>query len=556
MKPLRPFLRKLFGKSPACRRKQVPQSPTSRFRPGLFSLEERDVPSADLFADATLLTGSQISVVGSNVGASAEPGEPAGEGTNGDVNSVWWSWTAPETGWAEINTFRSNLDTVLAVYTGNAVHDLTLVAANDDALDTQSQVLFPVTAGTTYRIAVDGYGADTGDILLHLGTTPVNDDFASATVVPGGTVTGANLAATQESGEPAGGSKPVHSVWWSWTAPATGEVTANTFGSDFDTILAVYTGSAVDDLTMIAVNDDATFPSDVASEVVFHAYAGTTYHFAVDGYLNDTGRIVLNLPEPVISDNPPVIADQTFTVNENSAASTVVGSVVAEDDAAGLTFAITGGDSMNLFAIDAATGEIRTASGGVLDYEARGSHQLVVEVTDSAGQSASAAVTVQVNDVNDAPVLDNSGSMSLRTMQLLQLSNTGTLVSELLASAGGDRIADQDAGALSGIAIIAADTAHGSWQYSTDGSTWASLGAVSDGSARLLAADASTRIRFVPALGYTGTLAEAITFRAWDQTTGSNGGLASTLFSGGTSAFSAGTETASLAVNSLLGWLL
>jgi hypothetical protein len=557
MNPLRPFLRKVFAKALAPAGARTARPHASRFRPGLLSLEERDVPSADFFADAIALTGTQITVSGSNVGATAEPGEPAGEGTNGDVNSVWWNWTAPASGQVEINTFGSSLDTVLAVYTGTGLDKLNLFAANDDALDTQSQVLFSAAAGTTYHISVDGYGGDTGDFTLRLGTTPANDNFANSTVVPGGTVTGTNLAATQESGEGAGTSGAINTVWWSWTAPTTGEVTVNTHGSDFDTILAVHTGSAMGGLTMIAVNDDSSFPSTTTSQVTFQAYAGTTYHFAVDGYQNATGNVVLNLPEPVIVDSPPIIADQAFAVNENASGNTAVGSVVAEDDAGGLTYAITGGDGMGLFAIDAATGVMRTATGAALDYEAKDSYQLVVEVTDIAGQSASAAVAITVNDVNDAPVLDNSGSMSLRTMELLQLSNTGTLVSDLLASAGGGRIADQDAGALTGIAITAADTAHGSWEFSTNGgSTWVALGAVSDGSARLLAADANTRIRFVPALGYTGTLAQAITFRAWDQTAGSNGGFASTVVSGGTTAFSAQTETASLTVRSLLGWLL
>jgi hypothetical protein len=557
MNALRPFLRKVFAKALAPAGARTPRPNAPRFRPGLLSLEERDVPSADFFADAIALTGTQITVSGSNVGATAEPGEPAGEGTNGDVNSVWWNWTAPASGQVEINTFGSSLDTVLAVYTGAGLDKLNLFAANDDALDTQSQVLFSATAGTTYHISVDGYGSDTGDFTLRLGTTPANDSFANATVVPGGTVTGANLAATQETGEGAGTSGAINTVWWSWTAPTTGEVTVNTHGSDFDTILAIHTGSAMGGLTMIAVNDDSSFPSTTTSQVTFQAYAGTTYHFAVDGYQNATGNVVLNLPEPVIVDSPPVIADQAFAVNENASGNTAVGSVVAADDREGLTYAITGGDGMGLFTIDPATGAVRTATGAALDYEAKGSYQLVVEVIDTAGQSASATVAITVNDVNDAPVLDNSGSMSLRTMDLLQLNNTGTLVSDLLASAGGDRVADQDAGALTGIAITAADTAHGSWEFSINGgSTWVALGAVSDGSARLLAADANTRIRFVPALGYTGTVAEAITFRAWDQTAGSNGGLASTVVSGGTTAFSAQAETASITVRSLLGWLL
>jgi hypothetical protein len=115
----------------------------------------------------------------------------------------------------------------------------------------------------------------------------------------------------------------------------------------------------------------------------------------------------------------------------------------------------------------------------------------------------------------------------------------------------GTASATRTSGAVEGIAV-AADTAHGSWQFSTDGgSTWAALGTVSTGSARLLAANATTRIRFVPALLYTGTVANALTFRAWDQTTGSNGGLANAAVNGGTGAFSAATETASVTVRLL-----
>jgi hypothetical protein len=127
------------------------------------------------------------------------------------------------------------------------------------------------------------------------------------------------------------------------------------------------------------------------------------------------------------------------------------------------------------------------------------------------------------------------------------------LVSDILASAGGVRVTDQDAGARQGIAVIAADTTNGAWQYSTDGgATWSSLGSVSDGSARLLSADALTRIRFVPTIGFYGTVTNGITFRAWDQTTGANGGLANTSVNGDSTAFSKSVETASIKVLSPL----
>ena len=98
------------------------------------------------------------------------------------INSVWWSWTAPITGTVNINTIGSNFDTWLSVFTGSDLPNLTLVAANDDgggnltSLITQS-----VTAGTTYKIAVDGYSSATGQINLNIAPTPPGGGAANLT---------------------------------------------------------------------------------------------------------------------------------------------------------------------------------------------------------------------------------------------------------------------------------------------------------------------------------------------------------------------------------------
>ena len=130
----------------------------------------------------------------------------------------------------------------------------------------------------------------------------------------------------------------------------------------------------------------------------------------------------------------------------------------------------------------------------------------------------------------------------------------GTLVSNLVdfASPAGqlDNVSELDSGALLGIAVMAADTTNGTWYFSTNnGSSWNALGTVADNNARLLAADANTRLYFQPNADYYGTLATAITFRAWDQASGSNGTLADTTSNGGTTAFSTATDTASLVIN-------
>ena len=110
-------------------------------------------------------------------------------------------------------------------------------------------------------------------------------------------------------------------------------------------------------------------------------------------------------------------------------------------------------------------------------------------------------------------------------------------------------VSDEDAGALAGIAITAADAGAGTWWYSVDnGSNWSALGAVSNLSARLLAADSATRLYFQPSADWNGTLPAALGFRAWDQSSGGNGLMADTSGAGGASAFSLATANASVTV--------
>ena len=130
-------------------------------------------------------------------------------------------------------------------------------------------------------------------------TVPVNDNFNAATAITGsqGTTNGTNLRATKETGEPnhagnAGGA----SVWYNWTAPATGSVTIDTIGSGFDTLLGVYTGSSVSSLTTIASDNGSA--GNGASRVLFTATSGTTYHIAVDGFNGGMGNLTLNWIQP------------------------------------------------------------------------------------------------------------------------------------------------------------------------------------------------------------------------------------------------------------------
>jgi hypothetical protein len=172
----------------------------------------------------------------------------------------------------------------------------------------------------------------------------------------------------------------------------------------------------------------------------------------------------------------------------------------------------------------------------------------------NVNQSAPVAFTITVTGQNDAPTLDNTGNMSLSALNedVPNANNPSTLVSDITASAGGDRITDVDPGALEGLAVIAVDNTSGTWQFSIDGGTnWTPLGTPDPLNARLLAANATTRVRFIPNLNFNGTVDPGITFRAWDQTSGMNGNTADVSTNGGTTAFSTAIETGSITVNAV-----
>ncbi len=124
---------------------------------------------------------------------------------------------------------------------------------------------------------------------------PTNDPFAAAQAIVGssGKVSGTTLYATKEPGEPAhAGYSGGHSVWYRWTAPATGTYWFETTGSSFNTLLGIYRGSSVSALSRVAANNDAA-DGVYTSRVKFTAYAQTTYSIAVDGYGGASGSLVL-----------------------------------------------------------------------------------------------------------------------------------------------------------------------------------------------------------------------------------------------------------------------
>jgi Immunoglobulin domain/PAS fold len=260
----------------------------------------------DSFANRYPVVGVTGTVTGDNTRATKEFGEPDHAGNPG-ASSLWWSWLAPASGRVTLDTLGTGFLSSLAVYTGTEPGSLTAVAADiaSGSLGS-SHVTFTAVQGVEYQIAVDswrdGNYYSTGGVVLNLkqfGAAPLapNDSFSSAqtlsTLFP---FAGApTLEASRQADEPSHcGTSDGASVWWKWTAASSGRVTINTLGSDFDSVLSVYTGPALDSLTLVAENDDID-PDNLRSQVSFQAVAGTIYRIAVDGYADQRGLAQLNL---------------------------------------------------------------------------------------------------------------------------------------------------------------------------------------------------------------------------------------------------------------------
>ncbi len=127
------------------------------------------------------------------------------------------------------------------------------------------------------------------------------------------------------------------------------------------------------------------------------------------GLLSDSATITIQVLD---INEVPQISPQIFSLDENSPNATEVGTVIATDPDAGqmMSFSIISGNFLSAFAIDAVTGMISVSNAMVVDYETWPVFNLVVKVTDNGSPIlySDAAITINLNDINDAPVANNN----------------------------------------------------------------------------------------------------------------------------------------------------
>ena len=275
-------------------------------------------PSNDNFADATAVSeplpfSDSLSVEG----ATLEGSEPAPSCSGPVSNTVWYSFTPANTGTMRITTSGSTYDTVLAAYTGASLGALSEEGCADDTLlAVTSALLLPVTSGTDYWIQVGSLDASPTQLNIRFesGAAPANDNFADAIAASPLPFedTRSTVGASEETGEllACQGTAIGATVWYSVEVTEPSNVKVTTQGSDFDTMLAVYTGT-LGSLSLVSCNDDVD-NSVLTSEVNFPAVGGTTYWVQAGGLSGDIGVLVLGVSAEAVS-TPTAAATETPT---------------------------------------------------------------------------------------------------------------------------------------------------------------------------------------------------------------------------------------------------
>ena len=260
-------------------------------------------PANDNFFDATLIAALPFSDSVDNTMATTESGEP--QNCSFSPRTVWYAFTPTSSGLARADMAGSNLyDTNLSAYqaVGSGFAGLSLLNC---ASYGGSSITFAVQAGTTYYLQASDMYSGGGSLQINLQEIPPppNDAFANATPITAlpFTDTVDTTAATSESGEPTttcGFGYPLKTIWYAFTAGASGSVSATT-NSSYTPLVAAYTGNSLASLAQIGCSNGA-----YRNVLTFHANAGTTYFLQIAGLYGDGGPLQFHLdvtPPPVAS---------------------------------------------------------------------------------------------------------------------------------------------------------------------------------------------------------------------------------------------------------------
>ncbi|MCB9185345.1 MAG: T9SS type A sorting domain-containing protein [Flavobacteriales bacterium] len=364
-------------------------------------------PANDVCSSATTVACGDV-VAGDFLFASAD--NTASDCGNTVGPGVWYVFAG--TGdMVTVSTCGSNADTEVSVYEGDC-NSLVCVDFNDDECGIQSSVTFLSVQGTDYYINVAYWSGSTlptvgdFDLTVACASPPTNNEACGSEALSlgaNGPYTHSSFydAAAWETSftvptvgctEQGGWCIDVdieNSAWYSFVAPASGNVSISSDGSSFDTQLAVFSGSCQDveggNGVLLGANDDdpdasGSGGSTLTSNVLLCGLTGgETYYVLVDGWGGATGDLTLTITE--IGPSADFTSSATNLAVDFTDASTASGTIVSWawdfDDASATS----------------------TDQNPSYTFTAAGTYNVCLTVTDDAGCSSTYCEDVMVTDI-------------------------------------------------------------------------------------------------------------------------------------------------------------
>jgi len=227
--------------------------------------------------------------------------------------------------------------------------------------------------------------------------------------------------------------------------------TAATVNENTEAGTVVATLSSVDadagDSHVYAITDDASgFFEIVGNEVRVKTGADIDFENisnhdvtvqSTDSAGNEYSEVV-SLTVNDVNEAPTDIVFNGDSVDENSVAGTVVATLSTTDEDSGESFSYALNDASGLFEISG--DQVVVKVGADIDFESADSHELSVEVTDSAGNMLTENFTINVNDIveNIAPSAVDDGANNSVELTDSTTSNITIAASESISLNGSD----------------------------------------------------------------------------------------------------------------------
>ncbi len=223
--------------------------------------------------------------------------------------------------------------------------------------------------------------------------------------------------------------------------------------------------------------DNSSFEIDgskLETKASFDFEQKASYSIRVEADDGNGGKLekMLTVTVDDVNENPTDVSLSPSDVDENKPAGTEVGTLSSADQDSGDTHtyslvAGSGSDDNGSFTIDGST----LKTGASFDFEAKPSYSVRVRTDDGNGGTFEKAVTITVNDVNDAPTATTdsySGAIG-NTKAQVQTTSDGPVVT-LSGNVVVQNDSDEDGDSISAVAETVDSSGGGSATINSDGS--------------------------------------------------------------------------------------